>query len=563
MKILFVIPKYVVIPVGIGYVYTCIKQAGHSVDSFIFEDNPDVLAARLMQKEPDFVAMGGLSIEYDKLKVISNTVKNYDIKIIAGGGIITSEPELLSRALYVDYAVIGEGEETIIELLSCIENKGDLSLVDGIGYFNAGEFIITKPRKPIENLDLLPLPNYEGIGFTRYLDSLKPSNQFYLDIFDYPREYPILTSRSCPFLCTFCYHPIGNKYRQRSVDSIMNELETTIPKYHINMVSIYDELFSYNEQRIHEFCKRFKRYARTLPWEVRWACQMRVDGLNDSLLDEMRDAGCFMISYGFESYSPVVLESMKKYISPEQIHHAVHATLEKGLSMQANFIFGDRAETLQTAITTLDFWKEHPCAGLFFIAMCPQSEMYQHAIEKGLIKDKLDYMATRMNRVLNVTNMSDADFLNLQTLVFEYSVKYSPYAIPRKLTNSSIAFRCPHCKKITEYNNFTINYPSIPWGILATQRFYCRKCRRRFDSFIEIYLLRFHRILYVLYKVVIILFPEKYLILIVRKAHLIYYYVRKINYNNSPLIRYSIRVMKYLIKIYRKLKRITIHFNSK
>lgn len=559
MKILLVIPKYEIIPVGAAYIYTSLKQAGYCVDSFIFEDNPDALSARLKEKKPDFVAMGGLSIEYNRLKAISSTVKKFDIKIIAGGGIITSEPELMSRPLNVDYAVIGEGEEAIIELLSCIEDSGDLSLVDGIGYFNGNEFILTKPRKPIENLDSLPFPDYEGLGFVKYLDSLKPSSQYYLDIFDYPREYPILTSRSCPFLCTFCYHPVGNNYRQRSINSIMAELETAIPKYHINMVSIYDELFSSDEQRVHDFCKRLKEYTKTLSWEVKWGCQMRVDALRDSLLDEMRDAGCFSISYGFESYSPAVLESMKKYISPQQIHHAIHATLDRGISIQANFIFGDRAETLQTAATTLDFWKEHPDAGLYFIVVCPKSELYQYAIEKGLIKDKIDYMANHMYGLLNVTDMSDADFSKLQRLVFKYYNNYSPCAIPIKLTDSNITLRCPLCKKVTEYNNFT---NTISRDIISDQRFYCRKCRRRFLTFSGLNVpdsaSLINRIYHIFLNLIIFCCREKFLILIQRKIRLIYYYYYLFSVysykSESLLLRCLIYCLKSLKRIYRKLK---------
>ncbi len=263
----------------------------------------------------------------------------------------------MSRALNADYSIIGEGEEAIVDLLSCLENNDNLSMVKGICYLDNGNYFLTEERKQINDLDSIPWPDYESFNYNNHLASMKPTDQYYYDIFDYPREYPLVASRSCPFLCTFCYHPSGNKYRQRSVDSIMEELKERIPKYKINIVGIYDELFSNNKERLYEFCRRFKEFADTLPWEVKWGCQMRVDSLDEKLLETMKDSGCFMVSYGFESYSPKILKSMKKYIKPEQIHNAIHKTLDKGISIQANFIFGDVAETMDTAMETLNFWK--------------------------------------------------------------------------------------------------------------------------------------------------------------------------------------------------------------
>lgn len=538
MNILLVIPGYSMFPVGASYIYTALKQAGYSVDSFIFNRNPEALYERLIQKKYDLVAMGGLSIEYKQLKVISDIVNKVGTKIIAGGGIITSEPELMSRALNIDFAVIGEGEETIIELLSCIKDNGDLSLVNGIGYFKDELFTLTKSRKQIENLDSLPFPDHEGVGFIEYLDSSKPGRWHYFDIFDYPREYPLMASRSCPFLCTFCYHPTGNKYRQRSIDSLMAELAAVIPKYKINLVSIYDELFSYGGERVREFCKRFKDYAKTIPWEVKWGCQLRVDDLSDGLLDEMRSAGCFMVGYGLESYSPVVLKSMKKYISPQQIHKAVHATMDSGISISGNFIFGDKDETFETAITTLDFWKNHPQAGirLGFIMACPQSELYQYAVKNGLIKDKLDFIANRLTLLtLNLTAMSDADFSKLIMLVIRYKIKYSPYSIPIKLTNSSITIRCPHCKKITEYKNFSVPFPK---KLFNSQMLHCRKCRKIFYSLNRLYMINFQSDLpflrflntayYRLHKLSVSFLTERFLVLVIIGMFMVYSSIKSI-----------------------------------
>jgi radical SAM superfamily enzyme YgiQ (UPF0313 family) len=260
------------------------------------------------------------------------------------------------------------------------------------------------------------------------------------------------------------------------LDSVIEELRDAIPRYRVNIVAIYDELFSYNEQRVSEFCRRFRDLKDSVPWDVKWLCQMRVTGLSEGMLDLMRDSGCFMVSYGFESYSATVLESMKKRISPEDIHRAIHLTLDRRMSIQANFIFGDKAETLETARTTLDFWERHLESGVQFtdLIVCPSSEIYRYSVDKGLITDELAFVKDHLFEPLNVTGMSNRRFWEMQVLKFKYLYGNARYVVGAKRGRDGITAECPHCKVATRY------------GTLALPRYfyrktmYCRSCRRRF-----------------------------------------------------------------------------------
>jgi len=480
MKILLVIPQFDVIPVGISFISASLKKAGHAVECFVY-DNAEELKKKLLTKY-GFVATGGLSFLSLKLKVISEIVKASGNTLVLGGGIITSEPELMSRFLEAEYVVIGEGEDTIVELASCLENRSDVQQVAGIGYFKDDVFVQTRARQPIDKLDELPFPDYESFGYKHYLDTLKPMHRWY-DVFDYPREYPIITSRSCPYSCTFCYHPLGKKYRQRSLDSIFKELQEVMPKYRINIIAIFDELFSYDEKRVLEFCDRFKALSRTIPWEVKWICSLRVEGLKESVLDALVSAGCFMVGFGFESYSPTVLKSMNKSITPQQIHKAVHATLERKISIQANFIFGDKAETMETAKETLKFWADHIEAGilLFFVLALPNSEIYQHCIRKSIIKDKLDFINHHLFDVLNMTSLTEEQFMELRLMVAKHIHGYSVYAVPLKRTKNSVEIRCPFCKSKLKFKNY-ITPPLIFFFMM-----HCRVCRKQFYNVSALY----------------------------------------------------------------------------
>jgi radical SAM superfamily enzyme YgiQ (UPF0313 family) len=167
MKLLLVMPYTTVYPVGITYISSALKQAGHSVDGVVFR-SPEAMV-RQMRTDCDFVVTGGLSSQYARLMQIVGVAKEAGVRTVVGGGIITSEPELMSQAMDVDFAIVGEGEDTIVELMSCVEHKRDLSLVRGLCYKADGKHVFTGESKPIESLDARPWPDYGAFGFEEHL----------------------------------------------------------------------------------------------------------------------------------------------------------------------------------------------------------------------------------------------------------------------------------------------------------------------------------------------------------------------------------------------------------
>ena len=211
---------------------------------------------------------------------------------------------------------------------------------------------------------------------------------------------------------------------------------------------------------------------------------MRVDGLDEELLRTLKDAGCYMVSYGFESYSQTVLNSMKKHVTPEQINKAVQLTLKSNISIQGNFIFGDKAETIHTASETLNYWKNNIPAGIIltFINPYPGTALYKNCVERGVIKDKLDFIENHIFDVINMTDgMTDSEFEKLKLDIFEEKLKFRMGVIPislKKIKDTGtydIRVKCPHCNENVEYGNYIIRYKSF-FNLMM----YCRQCRRRF-----------------------------------------------------------------------------------
>jgi len=212
-------------------------------------------------------------------------------------------------------------------LLLALRDNKDVSNIKGIVYKTPDGYVQTAPREQIIDLDSISFPCYDGFEMNTYLDNQKVGDEYYAYYSDNPRIMPMILGRSCPFQCKFCFHPTGNKYTVRSVDNFFQELDRWQGLYKLSCIIILDELFSSSLERVYEFCNRIK------PYNIKWIVQMRVDIINKELLDCMRDSGCISISYGLESYSPIVLKNMRKHISTEAIDKALKLTYDAGIDI--------------------------------------------------------------------------------------------------------------------------------------------------------------------------------------------------------------------------------------
>lgn len=502
LKILLVVPRYsglesvnydYAFPLGLGYISSMMKKARYDVSVLNLNHQrgaiTEILNQLMDKKKYDIVATGHTGMGFSIVKKITEVARTHSSKpkIILGGALITSEKELMFKTLKPDYAVYGEGEVTIIELLKCIKKKGDFRKIDGIIFKDKeGKIIVTNPREPIKDINKIPFPDFEGLGFKEYLNKQFTNTKYFHNYYDFPRTLPILASRSCPFQCTFCYHSIGTRYRERSIKNVIDEVKFMIKKYNINIISIYDDLFSIRRERIIEFCKRINKINEKLSQKIKWTCQLSVTNIDDKLLKIMKAAGCEVISYGFESFSEEVLKSMRKPITPRQIDSAVKATMNAKIGIQGNFIFGDPAETVETSKKTLDYWK-HKCKGqvnLLFIQPYPGSEIYKRCISKGIIKNKIDYIKNSMttNVIFNMTDsMTDKEINKLSKSIQKLGLKYhkfiKPESVIKKDRRYEVAIKCPFCNNKITYGNYFLQSRLI----YATYGLVCRSCNMRFN----------------------------------------------------------------------------------
>ncbi|MBU1583873.1 MAG: B12-binding domain-containing radical SAM protein [Proteobacteria bacterium] len=508
MKVLLVVTRtvgtsygFTNFPVGLAYICASLKKAGHIVHVLDLNDYyapifhisviQMLLRRKILEIQPQVVATGGLSAIYDQLFAIVEASRsiNKQITTIIGGGCVSSEPELIMQNINADFGVIGEGEQTIVELLEHIENnKEDFDIVDGIIYRLGNKIKRTNPRKPIDDLDSLPFPDYEAFNIEAYLDRQTLTDQDFHP-YNTPRVCEIAASRSCPFKCTFCFHPVGDKYRKRSLESVMSEIQYLVSRYKVNNILMNDELFANDKKWLLEFCKQIKQY------DVKWQAQLRVDIVDEELIILLKDSGCIYISYGLESASPTILKSMRKKITIEQIENALSLTLKHGILIQGNFIFGDKAETIETIVETLSWWFNHReyRINLSHLIPYPGTALYRYAIEQGLFKkDRIEYIKNGCAglRQLNLTTLSD-DVLNKMMSVILGNLRPGNFK-PGRLKGCSfkgcdpyqghfysVDMECPYCKTETTY--FPIHSKYVRFNLRTYRDFGygCRNCNQR------------------------------------------------------------------------------------
>lgn len=495
MNILMVMPKvdigyqeWAIPPVGITYVSAALKQKGFNV--FVVNMNLEtdeisvVLEQAIEENDIDLVATGGLIVNYHTIKEIMDMSKKIKPSIITyiGGSLVTFSPKPVMQGIQsADIGMIGEGEITACELMDALESGAslnDLKEINGlIIRMDDGELYITPPREEIMDIDSLPWPDYDGFHYFEMIKSFLNSDVTGVI------SAPLTTSRSCPFRCTFCSKSGGEKYRQRSLDSIFEELDYLVNVHKVNRIFLNDELFANDSNRIMEFCNRIKDYG------VQWFVSLRISKhITRELLEVMKSSGCIQILYGLESGDDTVLKSMRKGITTTEMERVVRLTADSGFQVRGNFIFGDPAETMETVSNTISFIEKNvdvfTSVALSPIILFPGSELYKSAVKNGIIDNELEFIEEECP-LKNVSGMSDEEYFKLVNEILPKAkaklnaVKTSSNISEFDVDVESEKYWFEHsCPKCDAHNRF---YVSDLDAVMRTCQYSCPKCGQTFN----------------------------------------------------------------------------------
>lgn len=379
-------------PLGIAYLAAVLEQHGYEVK--LFDCGVDVTYERLMEslrrEQPDIVGLSSTTPAFESAKRVARGVRQEfpGVITIVGGPHVTAIPERAMEGDYFDVGVLGEGEETLLELVQHVEAKGlkGLDKVVGIVYKDGagGKQLVSTGRRPfIRDLNALPRP-------ARHL--LPPLSYYQPTPASY-KKLPLaglITSRGCPSQCTFCDRAVfGQRYRFRDAANVVDEIEELILTYGAREIRFFDDTFTASERRAAEICQEIKRRGIEIPW----SCLTKVTAVTKELLTSMKEAGCWQVLYGLESGDPRMLALLKKGNTREDNERAIRWAREVGLGVRADFIVGTPGETMESLERTFDFAVAMDLDYVQFnkFVPLPGTQLYRMLTEQGYVFDFTQY----------------------------------------------------------------------------------------------------------------------------------------------------------------------------
>ncbi len=398
MRILLVNPKSrlpidtrVSPSLGLAYLAAVSEQRGDQVRIYDGDVEDSPLAAVVREFAPEVVGITANTTQITAAWRDAELVKSLcSVPVVLGGPHPTALPEESAAKPFVDVVVRGEGEATWLELLGRLDGFLQALTSDfqpplaGITYRNGvGAVVSTPDRAPIpaQDLDRMPFPAWHLFKLERYTN-LQPT----VDQVHGP-SLPILTSRGCPYRCTYCSQIGPRRWRSRSVESVVAEWRWLVREQGAAEIGVLDDSFNISRQRVLDICQRLvDEGLNHVPW-------IMINGIRANIADEevlgaMKRAGCVRVAFGVESGNQAILDSVvDKHLTLDQVRAAFKAARAVGLETIGFFIIGLPGETEATMDDTIRFACElDPLVANFSIATpFPGTDMYKTVRAQGRI----------------------------------------------------------------------------------------------------------------------------------------------------------------------------------
>lgn len=367
-------------PIGLAYLAAVLERDGFEssiIDANILRLENRAVLNRIKDLKPKLIGISLNVVTAASGIELSRNCKSMfpGIPVILGGPFPTSLPEATLKISLADGIVLGEGEETLLEVMRRHRDNGHIFKdIEGVIYTEKGDILYNKPRQLIDNLDLLPFPDYNKL----------PNLLMYKSR---ARKRPvagIFTSRGCPFHCVYCNKNIfTDKFRKRSAVNVVEEIGYLVNKFNVRQIDILDDNFSLDLERAHRIFELLIEKKYHLAVNIQNG--MRAEQVDEEIIRKMKDAGVFKVSFGVESGDERVLKIIKKDLDLDKVLEATRLMKEAGIIVYGNFMLGLPGDTKDSMQKTIDFAKKmNPDIANFMITIpFPGSELYDWIKKEG------------------------------------------------------------------------------------------------------------------------------------------------------------------------------------
>ena len=398
------------LPLGLLYIAAVLDESGYDVeilDAFMtdlpFRKKGDItevgmpyerIKEEIQKRKPDIVGITNpFTNQVEHAIRVADIVKEIDPSIltVVGGPHGTVVPiEFLKEAKNVDIVAIGEGEYTMLDIVRFFEGNKKIDDVQGIAHRMEGRVILNSPRPFNKNLDDLPYPAYHLVDMEKYLN---PKTIEYRSF--QKRALSMVTSRGCPFNCSFCsvHLHMGKTFRAHSVDYVVDHIEYLVNKYRIKTIYFEDDNLTFDIERFEAICDKIIERGIKFHWET--PNGVRADYLTLDLLKKMKKTGCQSVFVGVESGDQYVLDNIiGKSLKLKNVVKFAKMCKKIGLKTGAFYIIGFPGETKETMRNTVDFalmLKRKYDVGMHLLFATPSygTRLYEECKQKGYIRGDL------------------------------------------------------------------------------------------------------------------------------------------------------------------------------
>ena len=399
-------------PLGLLYISAYLNK--YNIENHVFDSTFYSLEKQLefiAKNQPKIIAIyTNLMTKINVIKLIKILKKNAKYgfpKIILGGPDITYNCENYLKT-GVDFLIIGEGEETTLELYKAIINNTDYSTIAGLAYLENGLVKKASPRIKMKDLSNLPLPNRSAIPINKYLNTWKTHHG--------KSSITVSTQRGCPYTCKWCSTAVyGQSYRRRPANMVAAELRTLKDTYKPDNIWFVDDVFTVSHKWIKSFHTEVIKQNAIIPFE----CITRAERLNDEILQLLKEAGCFRIWIGAESGSQKIIDAMDRRVDVNVVKEAIKKTNAIGIETGTFIMIGYPSENQKDINKTITYLKDaNPTYFTITVAYpIKGTSLYNEIEDKITVQPNWETSTDR-----------DIDFKRT------YSRKYYDYAV-RKIVN--------------------------------------------------------------------------------------------------------------------------------
>ena len=373
--------KVLTFPIYLAYAVSILEKEGYEViglDAVDLEEGIPKFVKRVKREQPSLILLetSTPSILHD-IETAKRIKREVGCKVVLCGSHVTYyAADIIQDFSFIDFILKGEFDFSIKDLCKAIEGKKSFKEVSGLVYRSMSGIAIN-PITHVENVDELPYPDRKQFKIENYQQAF----------FGGKRTGLVISSRGCPYHCTFCLWPetlYGHKHRQRNPKNVINEIEHLVKNYGVDEIYFDDDTFIIKKQWIIVFCNELMNRKLNLPW----LCMGRVNTVDYEILKLMKNAGCQEIFYGFESGSQDILNDSNKAITKDQVLKAVRLTQKAGIRATGSFVIGLPNENKSTIKETIDFAiKLHADYVQFTIAApFPGTQLFEQVKNAGLLE---------------------------------------------------------------------------------------------------------------------------------------------------------------------------------